>query len=243
MAEIDQPHAPCSRKQMARNGAAAQGGMGLANIDTLQGCGLITPRRGWGGARNRADRVSSYLTLRQCQAMLEAAEFSVAVKMRFNRHWTVHYERAGIAEADAVRFIGRLLKLLRDYARRHRATFAAIWVREGGEGKGGHVHILLHLPAGLSLKGRTRLWVRLAGGACRKGVSHIRAVAGRLGAAESGGEHYAANVATVRDYLMKGAHPDARQALGLDREAEGGAIVGKRCGWTQNIGKSGRSKL
>lgn len=80
-------------------------------------------------------------------------------------------------------------------------------------------------------KGRTRRWVKRAGGMCRSGVSYVRAVAGRLSAAESGGEHYAANAATVRDYLLKGAHPDAQQALRLTRKGEGGPVIGNWAIW------------
>ncbi len=205
-----------------------------------RGCGLIPagPRRG--GARNRADRVSSCLTLRQCEGLIAAAAFAERIGLPFNRHWTVHYQTAGIAETDAAKFIGRLIKLTAGYAQRHSGRFAAIWVREGGETKGGHVHILMHLPARLSLKGRTRRWIRFAGGECRRGASYVRAVAGQLIVAETGGEHYAVNVAAVRDYLLKGAHPDARRALGLERKQTGGPIIGKRCGWTQNIGRGAR---
>lgn len=240
MAEIDQPDAPRRRIETAENGAPGQAGTGLAIINKIQGCGLIPAGREWGGARNRANRVSSFLTLAQCEALIAAADHAERIGLPFNRHWTVHYATAGIAEADAARFIGRLNKITGEYSRRHGGRYASIWVREGGDGKGGHVHILMHVPAYLSLKGRTRRWVRLAGGECRSGVSYIRAVAGRVAAADSGGEHYAANAAKVRAYLLKGAHPAARQALGLDRKAEGGPIIGKRCGWTENIGQTAR---
>jgi hypothetical protein len=188
--------------------------------------------------------VSSYLTSAQCEGLIAAARHAERLGLRFNRHWTIHYQQAGIAEADAARFIGKLRKLAQEYSRRNRGGFAAIWVRESGEGKGGHVHILMHLPARLSLKGRTRLWVRLAGGKCRSGVSNIRAVAGRVSAADSGAEQYAVNAEIVRQYLMKGAAGEVREALGLGRfPGEQGEIVGKRCGTTQNIGQGAREKV
>lgn len=215
-------------------------GTRLAIIDTIPSCGSSPAGRGWGGARNRADRVSSFLTLRQCEGLIAAANHAERIGLPFNRHWTVHYQAAGIAEADAARFIGRLHKIVGEYSRRQGGGFAAIWVREGGEGKGGHVHILMHLPARLSLTGRTRRWIRRAGGECRSGASYVRAVAGRLKAAETGGEHYASNAATVRDYLLKGAGEEVGRALGLKRTGEGGPVIGKRCGWTQNIGRASR---
>ncbi len=174
---------------------------------------------------------------------MAAADHAARIGLRFNRHWTVHYQRAGIAEADASRFIWRLLKLTREYAQRHGGNFAAVWSRENGDNKGGHVHILMHLPADLPLTGRTAKWVRLAGGACVAGVSFVRSVGGRLLAADNGGEHYAVNVAIVREYLLKGAAGEVRAALGLERfPGEQGEVIGKRCGWTQNIGQAARAR-
>lgn len=211
-------------------------GTRLAIIDTIPSCGSSPAGRGWGGARNRADRTSEHLTRRQCEGLIAAAHRAEGMGLAFNRHWTVHYERAGIAEADAARFIGRLLKLARDAARRKIGGFTAIWVRESGEGKGGHVHILMHLPAGLGLRGRTRKWVGLAGGECRKGVSVVRSIGGALISADIGGEHYRHNAGAVLAYVLKGAGRAAGEALGLPQLGEAGLVVGKRCGRTQNIG-------
>lgn len=215
-------------------------GIDRATIDIIPGAGSISGKHGWGGARNSALRTSYYLTVGQCLGLLEAADHAEKIGLPFNRHWTVHYEKAGIAEAGATTFIRKLLKLAGDYARRHKARLAAIWSREGGKGKGGHVHILLHLPADLPLAGKTRRWVRLAGGECRRGVSVVRSIAGSLKAAEHGGAFYRQNVAIVRQYVLKGASQDAGEVIGLDCFGIGGLIVGKRCGWTENIGKTGR---
>jgi hypothetical protein len=240
-AEIDQSDAPPAGLITAKNGATGQAGTGLAIIDTIPSCVLIPAKRGWGGARNRAERVSSQLTLRQCQELIAAAGHADRLGLPFNRHWTVHYERAGIDGANATTFIGRLTKLVREYSRRRGGGFAAIWVREGGKSKGGHVHILMHFPAALCLKGRTRRWIRYAGGTCRRGVSCIRAVAGRIASAESGGEHYAHNLRAVREYLLKGASAEACEALRLERgPIDQGWIIGKRCGTSQNLGASAR---
>lgn len=232
------------RQEPAVNTGALRGfpevGTNPANIDNIQGCGLIARKSGWGGARNSALRDSLFLTLAQCEKLAAAAEYAEQLGLPFNRHWTVHYESAGIDEANATAFIRRLLKLSGDYARRNGAQLAAVWCRENGKRKGGHVHILLHLPAALPLKGYTRRWVRLAGGQCRKGVSHVRSIGGNLKAAKSGGERYKQNVANVRAYLMKGATGAAGKALGLERYGIGGLVVGKRCGWTQNIGDAAR---
>lgn len=241
MRKSDQPRASCSGKQTADNGHTGESGTALAIIDDILSAPVIPPKGTWGGARNHAWLTSQNLTRAKVEELLAAADYAERIGLPFNRHWIVHYEKAGIADPKAARFIGRLLKLARDYARNHKARLAAIWVREGGPEKGGHVHILLHLPADLTLRGHTRRWVRLAGGTCRDGVSRVRAIAGRVSAAESGGEHYAANVGKVRQYLLKGATDDVRAALGLERlPGEQGEIVGKRCGTTRNIGQGAR---
>lgn len=194
-------------------------------------------KRGHGGARNRRDRESEFLTRQQCEKLVLASIRAAGLGLAFNRHWCVHYESAGIAEIDAAAFIGRLLKLLSDYVRRTagRGQFAAIWVRESGEDKGGHVHILMRLPPGCNLTGRTRKWVRLAGGDYDKGVSFVRTVGASLKAAKAQDASYRANAAVVLAYVLKGAAIDAGEALGLEGCGKGGLIVGKRCGFTANI--------
>ena len=241
MAETGILRAPQPPENTAVKRALFHAGTDRANIDTILSSGSIPGRYGWGGARNSALRTSYYLTVGQCLGLLAAAAHAEKIGLSFNRHWTVHYENAGIAETGAAAFIRKLLKLAGDYARRHKARLAAVWSREGGKGKGGHVHIILHLPADLPLVGKTRRWVRLAGGKCRRGVSVVRSIAGSLKAAEHGGAHYQHNAAIVRHYALKGASKEAGEALGLDGYGIGGLIVGKRCGWTQNIGKSARA--
>ncbi|WP_156424922.1 hypothetical protein [Novosphingobium fuchskuhlense] len=243
MGKSDQPRAPGPVKQTGRKQPIGQSGTALAVKDTIPSGGLSPAGRRWGGARNRADRTSEYLTLRHCRNLIAWADQAQRIGLPFNRHWTVHYERAGIAEIDAARFIGRLLKLAGDYARRHNGNFAVMWVRENGDGKGGHVHILLHLPASLALRGRTAHWVRLAGGKCCARVSRVRSIGHALKSADNGGEHYRHNVDKVLAYVMKGADADAGAALGLARYGERGNVVGKRCGRTQNIGMAANARL
>lgn len=234
---------PLPRLKMAAKRHDAAIGTGRANIDKLQGSRPIRGTAGWGGARNSALRTSEFLTLSQCEGLIEAAEHAEKIGLPFNRHWTVHYESAGIEEAAASGFIRKLMKLAGDFARRHGGHMAGIWMRENGKGKGGHVHILFYLPLNLSLSGKTRRWVRLAGGHYRKGVSHIRSIAGSLQAAESGSDYYQRNLTVVRMYGLKGASQAAGESLGLKIYGIGGAVVGKRCGWTQNIGKAAREKF
>ncbi len=224
---------------MPEKAAVQRSGTVIANIDKIQSCGSTSVSSNWGGARNFRSRTSNQLSLAQCRRLIKAGDRADTMGLRFNRHWTIHYQKAGISEESATRFIGRVLKLTRDYAGRNGGQFAYIWVREAGVNYGGHVHILLHLPAGLSLKGRTRKWIELAGGRCVRKVSRIRTIAGSLQAADRGGPHYDCNVQIVRNYQLKGGDDEAGQGLGLLSFGRSGMIIGKRCGHSQNIGKVG----
>lgn len=254
---------------MAKHGAARSGGRGLlsaenrhcaeagavlgesgtvlANYTYTPSCGVAVDLAGgassWGGARNRADRVSWHLSERQVYGMIAAAAHAQKIGLAFNRHWIVHYERAGIAEGDGTRFVGHLLRLASAYARRAKGEAAAVWVRENGEGKGGHVHILLHLPFGLTLRNRTRRWIVAAGGAVRGRVSRVFSIGGRLVCAKVGGAHFQQNTDNLVAYLAKGDSREAGLALGLRRSGEGGLVIGKRVGWTQNLGVAARQSL
>ena len=174
--------------------------------------------------------------------MMAAASHAEKIGLAFNRHWIVHYERAGIAEGDGARFVGHVLRLASAYARRAGGEAAAVWARENGEGKGGHVHILLHLPDGLSLRNRTRRWIVAAGGEMRGRVSRVRSIGGRLSLAKAGDAHRLQNTDNLLAYLAKGASRETGLAMGLRRYGEGGLVIGKRCGWTQNIGAAARGQ-
>jgi hypothetical protein len=174
--------------------------------------------------------------------MLEAANFAHRIGLPFNRHWTVHYEMAGIAEHDGAAFVGRLLSLVRRDVRRAGGEFAALWSRENGQGKGGHVHILLHVPAPLTLRNKTLHWIKTAGGNLVLRVSKVRTIGGSLSAATTGSAHYCANTEMVLFYLVKAADAETGRTLALARHGEGGLIEGKRAGWTQNIGKTARGR-
>lgn len=194
----------------------------------------------WGGARNRADRQSWHLSAKQVRDLMAAATYASASGRPFNRHWTVHYEKAGIADSDGAAFVGRLLDSARRFASRANIEFAAAWVRENGEGKGGHVHILLHLPPSLSLRNLTRRWIDRAGGRYRARVSRVVSIGGTLNCATTNPGHYLANLQTVLAYVLKAADPDTGRRLALPRYDEGGRVIGKRAGWTQNVGVAAR---
>lgn len=196
----------------------------------------ISRARGtWGGARNRGDRVTTALSQRHAEGVLQAMAVADLVGMPLTRHWTVDYERAGIADWDGAAFVGRLLAIVGRFARVRGGRFAAVWVREVGVRNGAHVHIAFHLPRGWRLGHFTRRWIRAAGGKYVKGVSHVRPIGGSLNCAWTSPEHYRENLEALGNYFLKGSDVPVALELGLDLLRNNGAIVGKRCGRTQNL--------
>jgi hypothetical protein len=224
----------------AENGDARDSGTGVANYSPTVSCDLAQPNKAakgtWGGARNRADRVSYHLSDAQVEKLMEAARYAFESERIFQRHWTVHYGLAGIESADGARFVGKLIDLVKKQARREGGDAYVIWVRERASGKGEHVHILMHLPAGMSLRNRTRRWIVAAGGTYRARVSKVTRIGGLSSKAEESSKDRAcANAANVVRYFLKAGKAETCERLGLNRSGEGGVIFGKRCGWSQNL--------
>lgn len=200
------------------------------------------PEKGtWGGARNRRDRVTTALSQRHAEGVLQAMAVADLAGMPLTRHWTVDYERAGIADRDGAAFVGRLLAIVGRFARVRGGSFAAVWVREVGVRNGAHVHIAFHLPRGWRLGYLTRRWIKAAGGQHAKRVSHIRPIGGSLNCAWTSPALYRENLERLGNYLTKGSDPAVAAELGLELLKPGGAIVGKRWGRTQNLHPLGNS--
>ena len=169
---------------------------------------------------------------------MAAAQYALAMGKPLTRHLTVRLERQGISDADAVKAIGRLLTLLRDHVRKTaRGEIAYIWSREHGAIIGGHVHILLHLPAGYIWRGqRVQRWIeRISGRIYKKRAIKTTRVGGTAKAHEQNLGRYLANLATVVGYVIKGTCPNAGAALELVRIKAEGRVMGKRCGRSANI--------
>ena len=195
----------------------------------------------WGGARNRRDRVSHSLTLQQATNIIEATRHAVRTRLPFNRHVTIHWETAGIPDSEAAAATGRYLKLLGDWVAKHGGRIAWAWVRENGDGKGSHVHILIHIPACIRFGPMQRRWLgRITGKPYKAGTILTKRIGGTLAAAQAGTEGYLANLGKAVAYVLKGVSAATGAALGLDKLESGGCIIGKRCGASQNIGIAAR---
>lgn len=211
-------------------------------------------RRGWGGARNSTDRTSESLTENECLKIIAAAQFAVRVGLPLNRHVTIHWEQAGIADERAAWATGRFLKLAGDWLAKRAnlknnqtksSRLAWAWVRENGDSKGSHVHILLHCPPELarSFSAMQRRWLgRISGERYRTRTIRTARIGGTLNAANSMPAAYSENLANVVGYVLKGASSDAAVRLGLSRLESGGRVIGKRAATSENLGLAAHHK-
>ena len=195
--------------------------------------------------RNRKGRRSTALRLSEVRNIMSAGVFTAQEHRPLNRHTTIHFDRCGIA--DPVAALRRYTKLARDWLSTQGAPFAYIWVRELGDGKGEHAHLLMHVPAGLisAFAKREPGW-RKRIGAKRAARSFRSTPVGRsYRHAEVGiqyGEQYGDHLREIVGYLVKGAEPRAVAVLQLSRVEPGGELWGKRTGMSENINRAARAR-
>ena len=215
------------------------------NYLTLGVAGHLPCSTNKGGARNRADRTSDALTKAQIANLTAAERHSRTIGLPFTRMITIHWQAAGVALADMVKATGRFLDLMTKALARHDSKTAWLWTLENGDRKGGHCHLLVHVPAALVslLTKLQKGWLkRICGRDYVKSVIHSKPIGGRLGLEKGNPELHAINLAVALGYVLKGADAKAAEQFGLERLEAGGRIVGKRCGTSQNIGVKARKQ-
>jgi hypothetical protein len=150
---------------------------------------------------------------------------------------------AGVPPEHMARAIGRFTDLLTKALARHGSSTAWLWVHENGEDKGGHCHLLAHVPPALVplVVGLQRGWLRrITGEPYRARVIRSRPIGGLLGLEEGNPALHAINLVAALSYVLKGASEAAAEKFNLERLERGGRIVGKRCATSQNIGAKAR---
>ncbi len=203
----------------------------------------LPQRSGRGGARIRSNRESHALTAPQIANLRAAERHSVRIGLPFTRMITIHWETAGVPLSGMVKATGRFTDLLSKLLARHGSRSAWLWVMENGENKGGHCHMLAHVPADLvaALTAHQRRWLHsITGRPYRSRVIHSKPIGGRLGLEVGNPELHAANVTAALSYLAKGASREAASQFGLERLEPGGRVIGKRCSASQNINRKAR---
>ena len=192
--------------------------------------------------RQKRGRRSTALRTKDCENLILAARHAELIGAPLNRMLTVHFDAAGIT--DPVKATGRLLKLMGDWLRCNNTAITAVWVREAGAEKGEHVHILLSVPPNKigQFNQRQRTWFKRIGAAWKRGAYLSRPIGGSHSAAfnQVSSCLYLQALTGVLRYVLKGADAKARGLHGLERNEYGGELWGKRCGTTENIGRTAR---
>ncbi len=219
----------------------------IAAVITLQlgDAANSVPHLGRGGARNRACRESFALKHAQVENLIAATRFSCEVGLPFNRMITIHWEGAGIPLKDMAKATGQFLDLMTKVISRRGGHIAWLWVHEGGITKGGHCHMLVHIPSHM-IDVATKFqkgWLKtITGSPYRKGVICGKPIGLRRGLELSNPALHRENLVNVLSYVIKGAYPDVAAALGLPRLEPGGRVIGRRCSTSQNIGPKARAR-
>lgn len=196
-----------------------------------------------GGAHNRGDRQSYGLTEAQVGNLIAAAVHAIRIGLPLNRMMTIHWEAQGVPERAMAKATGHFLDLVTKTLARRGLLTAWVWVHESGDGKGGHCHMLIHLPAGVAktIAAKQRRWLRaISGHPYRERVILSRPIGGRVGLEDTNPVLYGENLKAAMSYLLKGAHPRAAQIYDIQRYEPGGRVTGKRCGTSQNVGPKAR---
>ncbi|RVU06260.1 hypothetical protein EOE18_05345 [Novosphingobium umbonatum] len=203
---------------------------------------------GRGGARNRADRESHALTAAQIGNLKAAEHHADKIGLPFTRMISIHWQAAGVPLAGMAKATYRFTDLLKKALARHGSGTAWLWTHENAPGdghdKGGHCHLLAHVPSDLVpvVTALQRGWLRrITGQPYRARVIHSKPIGGRLGLEAGNPDLYAVNLDAALAYVLKGASPEAASQFGLERLEAGGRVIGKRCGTSQNIGTKARN--
>lgn len=221
-------------------------GTGRAISYSLLGvAALFASKPSRGGARNSADRESHALSTAQIRNLKAAATHAHTIGLPFTRMITIHWEAAGVPLSGMATATGRFTDLLAKLVVRHVGSTTWLWTHESGPGKGGHCHLLVHVPATLvrRLTALQRGWLhRITGQPYKARVIFSKPVGGRLGLERGNPELHAHNLEAALAYMLKGASPAAAAAFHLELLQPGGRIIGKRCGTSQNIGAKARAQ-
>lgn len=172
--------------------------------------------------------MSEALRKQDVLALTRARTFARSIGKPHDHVITIHWGCAG-GPGDGVPSDrqSRLFKNVRDWMRRRGVPFIHIWVLEATN-KEAHLHGMLHVPAGLLKSLERYLRSQLLG------PTEVLDI--RKAVKERGGE-----TGWFR-YMIKGCEDDVRSAWSPPKCEPQGTIVGKRCGFSSNIGPAARDR-
>jgi hypothetical protein len=184
--------------------------------------------------------------MRQASNMMEAVAFARMIDLPLVAHLTIHWAFSDVGDDPDGKLFAKLREGLDKWARRHGFPLTGIWARERmsrGQAEVVHCHLLFHLPVPYrSGKGRREV---------EEAIYRLMARHGRHAGEKRGDGYWADNVIklVIHDnpdgkYLVKGGGPEVWRLFGVrkDHQRSQGLIHGKRCGTTENIGPSARSR-
>jgi len=191
--------------------------------------------------RNSISRTSEYLSANQIELLIGAWRYASNIGLPLNRHITIHFGMNGIADESAAGVISAFLKIINDRCKKAGHEFAATWVRENGEHKGSHVHIFAHIADEfLPLLIRSQCgWLNKASGKKMRGGSLRGKIVRGYGSNDALMRRNSQNIV---NYLLKQSTLVKKSRFGITKADVGSAIIGKRCGTTQNIGRKAWTK-
>jgi hypothetical protein len=196
--------------------------------------------------KRQQPRASKRISMCQAQNMMEAVAFAKLIDLPLVAHLTVHWAFTDIGDDPDGKLFAKFREGLDKWARRHGFPLTGIWARERlsrGQAEVVHCHLLFHLP----VQFRSGKGLREAESAIYRLINRH----GRHPGEKQGDGYWADNVIKLvihhnpdGKYLIKGGSHEVWERFGVRKKDRGsqGIIHGKRCGTTENIGPSARSR-
>lgn len=191
-------------------------------------------------------RVSSAVSHAQAKNIVAGAVHAGTIARPLNRFITIHWEAGSVADGPGP--TTAFMKLAGDWLALHGEPRVWVWVREAGESKGDHVHILMHVPPRLIMRfaARQRGWLKACGVIYRAGVVDTERLGFDYNVVRLGprfADWYLGELTKVIEYFLKGAEAKTAVAMGLNRPREfEGDVMGKRVATSESIGASARTR-
>jgi hypothetical protein len=205
---------------------------------------------------------TTHINLPQVINFKSAVDFAASVGTPLVAHCIIHWVGTDAGDDPAGELFAQTRELLSLWLRRRGVAFAAVWTREklsGGQAEVEHAHLLFHLPEAW-LKGAKLVSVS---GGVEGGVEllQLEAALSRIVKGCAGWlDHYAVKLKIPTDggnpgpyngrsydglYLLKGGGKQAWKLfprINKEWRKPQGVIFGKRCGWTQKLGRTARGR-
>ena len=180
----------------------------------------------------RRKRRTTHVTRQQAKNLIEALEFAEVIGRRLNVSIDICWTMFSGFTDDRLR-IARCQERLSKWSARRGIPLTMLWVREMGKYESPHVHILLHVPP----------WLM-------ENEEGFRLVLERTLEPEGGLTHERAILIQPADspigklnYMLKGMRKVDATLVGVLKTSSEGQIVGKRVGFTENIGPAARKRF